>query len=48
MYAYSHKGTVSGTVTVPGSKSHTIPQSMKWPIPGPSSGSADGRKPLQE
>ena len=24
MYAYSHKGTVSGTVTVPGSKSHTI------------------------
>lgn len=24
MYAYSHRGTVSGTVTVPGSKSHTI------------------------
>ena len=24
MYAYSHKGTVSGTVIVPGSKSHTI------------------------
>lgn len=24
MYAYSHRGTVSGTITVPGSKSHTI------------------------